>query len=331
MDQDKELKSPKVSVIIPVYNTEAYLEEAVRSIMNQTLKDLEIIIIDDGSTDNSLAVIKKLAQEDNRIEWLSQPNSGQSVARNVGIERAIGSFIYFMDSDDLLEKSTFELCYKKCTAKQLDFLFFDAENFGELGMSIVEYDRKQILDNRVYKGVDYLNNLLDKAAYRVAPWLYFIKLSFLKKQNIHFDSRFRFYEDQIFTAQIFLHALRVSYIPITLFYRRLRYGSIMTDSYSINRVETYFQIADELLFISKKRAENEKNTLGRLVKEMLNAAIYLAHKFKTKDRIYLGYIALKKYPNYIALKTWIVLLFPQSITIKSQLKRNLNMSKIKIS
>lgn len=90
MDQGKELNNPKVSVIIPVFNTEAYLEEAVRSIMNQTLKALEIIIIDDGSTDNSLTIIKKLAQEDIRIKWLTQQNSGQSVARNIGIENARG-------------------------------------------------------------------------------------------------------------------------------------------------------------------------------------------------------------------------------------------------
>ena len=101
----------KVSVVIPVYNTEKYVREAVESIMNQTLRELEIIIINDGSTDNSLQVVEELAAADSRIQVYSQTNQGGSVARNAGIARAYGKYIYFMDSDDLLEKETIDLCY----------------------------------------------------------------------------------------------------------------------------------------------------------------------------------------------------------------------------
>ena len=126
-----ENKEIKVSVVIPVYNTEKYVREAVESIMNQTLRELEIIIINDGSTDNSLQVAEELAAADSRIQVYSQTNRGLSMARNAGITHAHGRYIYFMDSDDLLEKDAMELCYSKCEEKELDFVFFDAQSFFE--------------------------------------------------------------------------------------------------------------------------------------------------------------------------------------------------------
>lgn len=320
MDKGKQVNKPKVSVIMPVYNTEEYVEEALRSIMNQTLKEIEIIIIDDGSTDSSLSVIKELASKDPRIQYFSQVNKGQSVARNAGIEKATGEYLYFMDSDDILEDVAFELCYHRCASEQLDFVFFDAKNFGEISKSIVEYDRKKQLDNQVYSGIEFLNILLDKAVYRVTPWLYFINFSFLQKQNIIFDSKFRIYEDQIFSARLYLSASRIAYIPISLFHRRLRQNSLMTNPYSLYHVETYFMIAEELTNIGRNGSKEEQHSISRIVKEMLNAAIYMAHKLIISERMIIGAKVFKNYPCYISLKTWIVLFFPQSIAIKSSLK-----------
>ena len=93
------MHSPKVSVIIPVYNTAPYLHEALSSITRQTLQELEIIIVNDGSTDGSGEIIREVAETDGRIKVFEQENQGQSVARNVGLEQATGEYIYFMDSD----------------------------------------------------------------------------------------------------------------------------------------------------------------------------------------------------------------------------------------
>ena len=118
----------KVSVVIPVYNTEKYVREAVESIMNQTLRELEIIIINDGSTDNSLQVVEELAAADSRIQVYSQSQPGIVQWHAMPASRdAHGRYIYFMDSDDLLEKDAMELCYSKCEEKELDFVFFDAQ------------------------------------------------------------------------------------------------------------------------------------------------------------------------------------------------------------
>ena len=93
---------PKVSVIIPVYNTEKYVRQAVESILLQTLKDIEIIIVNDGSTDGSMTILEELAAQDERIKLFSQENQGLSVTRNVGLSHSTGEYVYFMDSDDLL-------------------------------------------------------------------------------------------------------------------------------------------------------------------------------------------------------------------------------------
>ncbi|MDD2250514.1 MAG: glycosyltransferase [Candidatus Cloacimonetes bacterium] len=322
MDQGKQINKPKVSVIIPVYNTETYVEEAMCSIMNQTLRDIEIIIIDDGSTDNSLSVIRKVASEDNRIQYFSQSNKGQSVARNVGIEKATGEYIYFMDSDDFLEKEAFEQCYNRCIAEDLDFVFFDAINFGDVNKQFLHYNRKGQVDTDIHTGIEILNLLLNVRGYRVSPWLYLINLSFLQKENIFFDPNFRMYEDQIFSAKLYLSAHRVAYIPASLFHRRLREASLMTNSYSLHNVETYFKVANELLNLGKSKDKKEQHIVDRIVKDMLNAAVYMANKLILKERLIIGIKTLKNYRCYISLKTWFVLLFPQIIPIKSFLKRN---------
>ena len=94
---------PKVSVIIPVYNVEKYLRECLDSVVNQTLKDIQIILIDDGSTDSSLGICKEYAQKDNRIKIIEQKNQGAGAARNRGMSEAKGDYLYFLDSDDFLE------------------------------------------------------------------------------------------------------------------------------------------------------------------------------------------------------------------------------------
>ena len=95
---------PAVTVVIPVYNTASYVEQTLRCIMGQTLRETEILVVDDGSTDHSPAILARLAAEDPRIRIHTQPNRGLSEARNAGLDRAAGRYIYFMDSDDLLEE-----------------------------------------------------------------------------------------------------------------------------------------------------------------------------------------------------------------------------------
>ncbi|MGM9748202.1 MAG: glycosyltransferase family 2 protein, partial [Candidatus Cryptobacteroides sp.] len=118
---------PEVSVIIPVYNTQDYVAEAVRSVLDQSLGNVEVIAVDDGSTDGSLDVLKSFGDS---IRIFSKPNSGQADARNAALEIATGEFVYFMDSDDWIGPDTLKKCVEKCREENLDFVFFDAVSFG---------------------------------------------------------------------------------------------------------------------------------------------------------------------------------------------------------
>ena len=153
------MEQPKVSIIIPIYNTEAYLKATVDSILRQTLYEIEIFLINDGSTDRSLRIMQDLAASDNRIILFSQENKGLSVTRNQGLAMAKGEYIYFMDSDDLLEATTLEECYSKCQTLRLDFLFFDADTFSDDDHIRLDnkYSRTQGLEDRIYNGVEMLN------------------------------------------------------------------------------------------------------------------------------------------------------------------------------
>lgn len=123
---------PKISVIIPVYNTEKYLEKCLDSILNNTLKDIEIICVDDGSTDNSLNILEKYSKLDNRLKIIKQPNSGAATARNTGIDVAKGDYFYFIDSDDYVQTSFLEKMYYQINSTHSDICLCKRTDFDEL-------------------------------------------------------------------------------------------------------------------------------------------------------------------------------------------------------
>ena len=111
---------PEISIIIPNYNTEQYLPRCLNSLIGQTFKDIEIILIDDGSTDNSVKIMKEYAKQDNRIKVIEQPNSGPARARNQGLENATGKYLMFCDSDDWYEPNMCEIMYYTIENKKTD-------------------------------------------------------------------------------------------------------------------------------------------------------------------------------------------------------------------
>ena len=113
----------KVSVIVPVYNVDKYLEECLDSIVNQTLNDIEIICVNDGSTDGSLKILEDYASKDDRIKIITQENGGLSVARNTGIDVAKGEYLSFVDSDDFIGLEMFDKMYDQAHSQDLDILF----------------------------------------------------------------------------------------------------------------------------------------------------------------------------------------------------------------
>ena len=122
------MSQPQISVIIPVYNVEQYLSKCLESIINQTLQDIEIICINDGSTDNSLQILEEYAQKDSRMIVINQENQGVGVARNKGLEIARGDYIWFVDSDDYVERNGLDYVYEKSKENNADIVCFGVNN-----------------------------------------------------------------------------------------------------------------------------------------------------------------------------------------------------------
>ncbi|MBQ8784417.1 MAG: glycosyltransferase family 2 protein [Alphaproteobacteria bacterium] len=133
--------SHTVTVVIPVYNVEKYLEQCLDSVINQTYKDIEIICINDGSTDNSITILEKYALSDNRIKIISQTNQGISAARNAGIKVATGKYITFLDSDDFLSRDAIEKMVTAIENNYVDFVVCQAHAFAETEADYVRLEK----------------------------------------------------------------------------------------------------------------------------------------------------------------------------------------------
>lgn len=307
MRNTENIKIPLVSVIIPVYNTAPYLEKTLQSIMDQTLYKIEILIFDDGSTDQSLNIIKKIALQDSRIKVYSHTNQGLSVTRNIGIEKSQGEFIYFMDSDDLLEPETLEECYLKCVQENLDFVFFNAESFCEETISLRQYHYSKIndIEDTVWNGKELLAYLDRIWAFQPSACLTFTRSNFLKLHNIHFFPNI-LHEDQLYTALLYLNANRVKYINKTFFKRRVRTNSITTLKITLNNIKGYFTTADILLYYTANKST--KKLIHNHLSIMLNAAIRQAAYLSIREKIYILNKIITKYLFLINIKTIIILI-----------------------
>lgn len=299
----------KVSVIIPIYNTGNYLSDALDSICNQTLKELEIILINDGSTDNSQHIINEYAQKDNRIQWHQQPNYGLSVARNIGLQYATGEYIYFMDSDDILDAIALEQCYELCQKENLDFAFFDAETSLEVTAQIPNYDRrKNIAENKIWNGIELLNYELQHHLFLSSVWLCFTNHSFLKKSFSCFPPGV-IHEDHVFALQIHLHAQRVAYIPQFFFKRRVRANSIMSSMFSMRNIEGYTTVCSLIKSLEALHPE-WIIVIEEYLSQTFNAIVWLAHKMPILEKFEVFFrLKRMRFSHYITFKNWLVFWF----------------------
>lgn len=190
----------KISIIIPVYNTEKFLEKCLNSVINQTLKEIEIIIVNDGSIDNSLEIIKNFQQIDDRIILLNEQNGGSSIARNKGLEKSKAKYIYFIDSDDYLEEKTmFEEIYNKCEEDNLDMVIFDYYNdFGNKK----EYIKNiEVSDNILINKEEYIKDLIN-GKWGISIWGKLIKKNIFTENNIKFPENIFMGEDLLTSLKL---------------------------------------------------------------------------------------------------------------------------------
>ena len=179
---------PAISVIIPVYNSEKYLAECLNSIINQTFKDIEIICIDDGSTDKSLEILNKYKEKDDRIHILTQQNEYAGAARNKGLSIATGNYIIFLDSDDFFELDMLEKMHKKIVSDNSDVVVCGYYNYDNIKNEVIDiYYMREIYTNlSPFKAIDIVNNIFNFC--RPNPWTKLFKRDLFVKNNLKFDT-----------------------------------------------------------------------------------------------------------------------------------------------
>ena len=289
------MEKVKLSIIVPVFNTEKYLSECLNSLINQTLKSIEIICVDDGSTDNSLSILEKFHSKDGRVKIIHQENFGVSVARNNGIAMAQGEYIGFVDSDDWVDADFFEKLYnasQKFGAEVVagDFLWHK----GNSQKPKMKYKEEKFYTETAEK---VKNALIPKLNY---IWNKIYKRESLLKLNIPFEKD-RYYEDMIWLVQVIYYMHGFVTVPNTFYhYRRHSESIVMQTSakhlndwaYAEKKMLDFMREHNIPVLIPCKKAEKVKVALFGI--DFLKVEYYLPNTTKYKLFGFLPILVVKK-------------------------------------
>lgn len=219
---------PAVSIIVPMYNVEKYLKRALDSILKQTLKDIEIILINDGSPDKCGEIADSYSKLDNRIKVIHQKNSGAAKARNIGLEAANGKFIGFLDPDDWVEEDMYEKLYTAAEDDNADLVicsfFTEYEETGSNGISHYQYEARHF---RTAKDVreNIVKQLIIKGQGAAVIWNSLYRRDIILNNCIHFEN-IRIFEDYVFNMRFLAHVQSARYINVPLYHYRLQSQSV---------------------------------------------------------------------------------------------------------
>lgn len=289
---ENDIGIPRVSVIIPVYNVEKYLRECLDSIVNQTLREIEIICVDDGSTDGSPEILREYGEKDCRITIISQENRGISSARNHGADIASGEYFYFMDGDDILERDALSRLYQLSEEKSLDVLYFDGESFfeteelKEIKKNYITYYARKGDYSRVMTGPQMLHEMIAMDEYRSSLCLQFISSVHYRQENLRFEEGI-IGEDNIFTFQCIMPAHRVYHMKEAFFHRRVRGNSVMTSAGKFEQVYGFFAgyLAIERAFRDNQLNQEDAEGLSMLVRMRLRLTRKLYHDLEPEYKL----------------------------------------------
>lgn len=253
----------KISVIIPIYNTEKYLDKCLNSCINQTFKDIEIILINDGSTDNSFEICKKYLKIDSRIRLFNQENRGQGFSRNFGIIHSKSDFIFFLDSDDFIEPDTIEQLYNQ--------VIFDKSDIVIGGWEKVNEDLNQIIKTNPAIDVDVLNSK-NRVSYIFSFQFTYVACGILINKKIFLDNFLffpnYFHEDLYLMPKIFYFARKISYVD-NKFYKWIERNDSSSNSFSMEHAISVGGIlVDWSNFLLKEKIyeENQKSLFKGFIK-----------------------------------------------------------------
>ena len=273
-----------ISIIVPIYKVEKYLDRCINSILNQTFKDFELILVDDGSPDRCGDICEEYAKKDKRIKVIHKENGGLSDARNAGLDIATGKFIGFIDSDDFIHKDMYMILYdaiikSKSDISQCKFKYFSKED--ELNKNIINDGKYEI-----YNNIDAIGEVIDNKNLNANVW------NKLYKRELFNDIRFpkgKIHEDEFVTYKVFYRAKTVSYVNKELYYYFSNDTGIMKNL-NINSKFDWIEAIEErnefLLSIKEKSLFNKSNShlFFNLIKIRYN--IKKSEELKNKSQMY---------------------------------------------
>ena len=271
----------KISIIVPVYNAATYLSECVESILLQTYKNFEVILVDDGSSDNSGQICDNFSIKDSRVKVIHQDNRGRSFARNSGIDKSTGDYLYFVDADDIIDPNLLELVVNALKEHDVDCVRFGYKKFNSTGQlySRKLHEKLYIFDQDDMK-IQFAQSLLNGDVY-FQVWSGVFKRSIIFKNNIRFcDSDKIFSEDSLFSVLFSLYSSSSYSIPFEPYNYREVSTSIMNEARKEKRI-----LINEFIEWSKKLVELSPNSYLKDNAYLISHYIYLiAIPHRLKDR-----------------------------------------------
>lgn len=278
----------KISIIVPIYNAENHLEKCIKSILTQTVEDLELILVDDGSKDNSLNICNAYASRDSRVKVIHQKNAGVSAARNHGIEVAEGDYIGFVDSDDWIDTHMYERLLQESCKTNADVVMCDAITVYDNGETQVD-TITQLSKNQILKKADFTPSLLVEMAGSVWRCIYKNNRydgKVIQCKNLHFPLGIKFSEDRIFNIYAFGYANKVSYIKEAYYHRYINEKSAV-HRFHEDYFEAYKKSAEEINKAIGSAWKNEDKFkvvyLQKFINESLMAICNYYYKTSTLD------------------------------------------------
>lgn len=296
---------PAVSVIIPAYNGEEFLHQCLDSVFAQTLKSLQVICVNDGSTDHTAQILTAYQQLHPDMIIITQDNGGLSAARNAGLARATGEYIDFLDCDDMIQADALERLYRRASRDSLDMLFYDGETvYSTEALRLAYPGYKNLYRTKIDIGQAAMTGerlfvrLVEGKSYRASACMYLLRLDFLKAQGFAFIPGV-YYEDNVFTLQCLLCADRASLDPMPYYKRNMHDSSIVTVRKSFLHARSYYicQNALQSFLLSHTFSAPVMRCAQQQVASLMRNAVQAYDQLTETERT----AALAQYPDAILM------------------------------
>lgn len=278
-------QNPDLSVIIPVYNTEAYLEEALNSILVQDYSNFEIIAINDGSQDCSGQILEMYKEKDPRVHVYHRENSGLSATRNFGLSQASGSYVYFFDSDDILLQGAFTHLMKLLKSVGGELIAFSGRYINDKGDAVsTEKTLKKTEITEPVPGEELLVKLMQSEIYSPVVSMYIYRKSFLHNNQLTFQEGY-IHEDEFYTIKALSIADRALSVSDVFYEHRIRNGSIMKKEPGIMNVEGWSKAVSQILTFADKyplHSTTHEMIMGR-ARLLTHNSLGILHKLQKEE------------------------------------------------